>query len=341
VEGFPNLLTGPAKVGKTNFMLNFAAHMLTGKPFLGHATVKRPVILLLGEDDYATAQHSLLQICQSLRVEPGDLDGLYIRSVIDEPVAGGHRLATVDSDGGTSDTDFFRDTVATILRTHPRATIFIDPLLEFIGFDRYSDMSARGMVTQFLRSLCADGRTVIVTDHPSVTSTQSGRDVAGSVQMEASFPLVASINAGDWQGTAVRQQKVTFATKFNRYAPITSTTAWRVAGNRALLPDGAPGHTEEDDLVRVWRFVRDRLNEGLYCNHYDGASTADYPLQAMADELKMDKEYLRGLCHTLTGHKRKWLRHIDGAKGRPAHLALGPARPPAPEEPPKPDMPWE
>ena len=324
----PNLYTGRAKVGKTTFALNLAVAIVAGIPFLGRDTRALNVAMLLGEDAYGPVRDNLRRIAAELDADPACLDRIAIRSVLSEPVKAGHLLASIGDDGTVSDTAFMREVVVPfVTRSAEHTLLIVDPLAEFVSFNRYSDHSARALVTRWLNAVCRLGNvTPLLTDHPSLTGVREGRDVGGSQQMEASFPLVATLKAGEWSGVAFRQREMTFEVKFNRFAPEERVSFWRSERSPVLTRDGVAGHRPQDRMERVFRHVLGRLEKNLYCGR---TNASDHGPAEIARELAMTERDVAIALSSLTA--LKWLEYHQrsggGAGHTPAHYALGPEAP--------------
>ena len=319
-EGMPNLMTGKSKVGKTTFLLNLIAHMLAGRPFLDCKTAQRPVVAFLAEDNYGPIRDHLLAITSEMGLGHSVLERLHLRSILSEPLEDGF-LARVDDSGMVTSSRFMREGLVPFLATLENPLLILDPITEFISFNRYAEMSARRMVTGFCNSICriGNGVTVLLTDHPSIASGQQGRDVAGSVQMEASFPIVTTLKSGDWTEALVRQREMSFQTKFNRHAPEQAPKVfYRIAGRYTFTKDGAPGYTAKDRAVTVYRHVIERLDQDLQTTAQNrgghGPAEVAIALSLTEDEVKEAFKWLRAAA---------WLQYLDATGRTKGQFTLG------------------
>ena len=329
-ENNPNLLTGKSKVGKTTFLLNLIVHMLAGRPFLNCVTAQRPVVAFLAEDHYGPVRDHLIAICDELGIDRGVLTGLHLRSVVSEPLEDGF-LVKVDDNGVVDSKRFMNEGLVPFLATLERPLLILDPITEFVSFNRYAEMSARRMVTGWCNSVCRVGHgvTMLLTDHPSIAGGKEGRDVAGSVQMEASFPIVNTLKAGDWTGAAIRQREMTFEPKYNRHAIADKALKfYRIAGKFAVSQEAAEGNRLVDHMENVYRHVIMRLADGLYTKRTN--VNGCHGPESIALELNMVETEVREAINAC--QKANWLQWEDGAGGgkqgyAPAHLAQGTVRP--------------
>lgn len=314
----PIIVTGPPKTGKTTFLLNLAAHVAAGAEFLGATTRPTDIVMLLAEDEYGQVRDNLLAIVQAHGFDPSVLDRLHIRSVLSEPVEGGHWLARVDDQGNATGTQFMREIVAPYLAALDRPIWMVDPLVEFVAFNRYSEQAPRGLVHWLNNvSRIGNGVTPLITDHPTIASVEQGRDIGGSVQMEGSFPTVAAIKAGKWSQGLVRQRPMSFALKYARYSPEHSVDFYRVEGSPAFSSQGVPGTTAEDRRNAVYRYVIEGL--AMEPMRLVQQSNAGFGPQALAGEIGIEEKDAKLALSTLTG--LGWLQYeLRQGKGH-GHLA--------------------
>lgn len=315
----PIIVTGPPKTGKTTFLLNLAVHLAGGIDFLGAATRPSDVVMLLAEDEYGQARDNLLAIREAVGCDPAVLDRIYLRSVLSEPVEGGHWLCHADDNGKATNTPFMEQIVAPFLASLHEPVWMVDPLVEFVRFNRYSEQAPRGLV-HWLNNVAklGSGVTPLITDHPTIASVEQGRDIGGSVQMEGSFPTVAALKAGKWQGGITKQRPMSFALKYSRYAPEHTVDFYRLEGSPAFSTTAAPGNRPEDHRIAVYRHVLARLA---------------YDPPAFVTKTNVDGGYgPKGLAHDLAIEESKvktaleeclmlrWLEyHPGGGGGRQGH----------------------
>lgn len=324
-----NLITGKSKVGKTTFLLNLIVHMLSGRDFLGCKTKIRPVVAILAEDKYGQLRDHLVAICNELGIDRAILRNLFLRSVIDEPIEDGY-LVRVSDEGIVVPGRYMTEGLGPTLAALDHPLCIFDPITELIAFNRYAEMSARRMVTGFCNSVCRLGKgvTLLLTDHPSIAGVKNGRDVAGSVQMEASFPIVNTLKAGDWEGTLERQRKMSFETKFNRHAPEQAPkTFWRVAGTYAVSGQPLPGTSDQERHIAIYRYLLQQYDQGVYYAK-DLHNKKAYQLWEMANDLQRPVEDVRTSIDAL--EKLGWLRYekVPGGRDGVSCYKLGPKGPP-------------
>lgn len=72
-EGTLTLLAAPPKAGKSWFTLALALAVATGRPFMGRATRKTPVLYLSLEDSPRRLQYRARKVMQSLGIDPNEL----------------------------------------------------------------------------------------------------------------------------------------------------------------------------------------------------------------------------------------------------------------------------
>ena len=325
----PAIITGDAKVGKTTFLLNLALHIAAGSPFLGAATKPSDVLLLLAEDEYGQVRDNLLSIRMTANIDPAALERLHIRSVLSDSVEHGHRLADIADSGSVVDTQFIREIVAPTIAQHPGCVLMIDPLVEFVRFNRYSEQAPRGLV-RWMNSIARLGCTPLITDHPTIASMEQGRDIGGSKQMEASFPTVAALKAGKWEAGLTPQRPMIFELKYARYAMERKLDFWRQAGSPAFSLDGAPGTSPADRRNTVFRFIAEGLrmdDPPRYVTKTNSESSAWGGPKAVAQALMLSETAVKQALDELK--MLRWLQNSErsgGGRGGhvPAHYEAGP-----------------
>lgn len=340
-EHAPTLITGQSKTGKTTWLLNLVVCTLAGRTFLGRVAnnqrdesvsseVGRDIVLFAAEDDYGPLRDNLHAIVAQLGLPRSVLDRVHIRSLLSEPLEDGF-LARVDDAGNVAPSRFYAEGLLPYLKELERPLLLLDPITELVGFNRYADMSARRMVTNFCNGICREANaTVIVTDHPSVASTQSGRDVAGSVHMEASFPVVLTLRANE-RVSGVPQRTLELHTKYNRFVPpLEPITFYRRENEYAFRLDGVAGSTLQDHMREVYALIKHQLsfNPPTYINRRTRGPAGK----------ALDQQYIAG--HMLTHMSEKevtaaldamkashWVVQDPGGGGSggwPAHLIPNP-----------------
>lgn len=336
-ERAPNLVTGQTSVGKTTWLLNLIVSALAGRDFIGRSTRAqqpegslpesdvRDCVLFAAEDDYGPLREHLHAICDERHIDRSVLGRLHIRSLLGEPLEDGY-LARVDDYGNWAPLRAY-DAFIEYLRKLDRPLLMLDPLSELIAFNRYADMSARRMVTHLLEGICREGdATIVATDHPSIASIASGRDVGGSYQMESAFPVVHTLKGDEAADTG--QRMLQLVTKKNRFMPQPwpSITFYRRRDEYAFRDDPMRGTAKEDYMRLVYDFIVVGLR----------AFPAQYVNQWSA-RLRPDILTERHLEHDLHPLKAKqirqtmqdllddgWLIRADGAHGTPTHLMPNP-----------------
>ena len=258
----PIVITGPAKTGKTTFLLNLAVHMAAGVDFLGAAVRPSDVAMMLAEDEYGQVRDNVEAIRFALGCDPAVLERLHFRSVLSEPVPGGHCLCRIDDQGNATGSQFMREIVLPFLQRLNEPVWMVDPLVEFVALNRYSEQGPRGLV-HWLSEVAkvGNGVTPLITDHPTIASVEQGRDIGGSVQMESSFPTVGALKAGKWKDAVIPRRPMSFETKYARYAREQQINFFRLAKTPAFSLNGGPGSTAGDRRESVFNFVVDKLEE--------------------------------------------------------------------------------
>lgn len=269
LQNEPNLYTGDAGVGKTTLAENIAVAVASGVELLGASSTQATVLLLVAEDEYGPVRSNLLKISTEHEVDVRQ--GVHVLSVKADRIPGGHRLATIDDDGAVHDTPFMREVVAPWVAEHAAngpVLLVIDPLAEFISFDRYKDAPPRALATDFLDAVCRIGAkggsrgnvTVLVTDHPSKASMADGHHYAGSVQLKASFPLFATLKRDGKaeHGTAA----LTFSVEKGRYAGEEETKLLRRGNSPAFILASALA-TDAGVLTLVYDAIEERESRNV------------------------------------------------------------------------------
>jgi hypothetical protein len=326
-EGNANLITGRSKVGKTTFLLNLVVSCLASRSCITRSTGTpgddRDIVLFAAEDDYGALRDHLHAICEETGADRMVLDRLHIRSLVSEPIADGY-LARIDDRGEVLLSRFYTEGLMPFLQTLVRPLVILDPISELISFNRYADQSARRMVTNFCNGMIRGANaTLLITDHPSVTSQNSGRDVAGSVQMEAAFPIVLTLKAEEWSGEP-RQKRMTLETKFNRHAPESEPIRfYRRLDKFALYMEGNPGTNAQDHQRAIQELIIDGLNhrpQTYYIDRNINTARADGP-QYIASLLNIDERDTVAAIKALMSRKLIYMAVASGSgKETPRHL---------------------
>lgn len=335
LAGRPNLYTGDAGTGKTTLAVNIGGvSVVDGATLLGATVAKEHVVMLAAEDDYGTLRAEFDEVIREAGGNPA-IDGarVDIRSVETDPVPGGHILAKVTDDGTIIESPFMKDVVRPKLESIEGPILFIiDPLSEFVIFDRYKDIPPRALATTWLRSICnlgGPGRiTVLVNDHPSKASMESGAHYAGNVQMKAAFAYCATLIGGDWSvdGSGRKQRELTFKPLRAKYAAEEDVTLRRVGGSAVLrLPTDIPPSRDE---IMVYEHILERLEwdeptgKDGHSNHGPrsvamllkerGATDIDETRVKKAMERLVDRQWLvwnrgsgAGSSNRIVGHYRR------------------------------------
>jgi hypothetical protein len=336
----PLIMTGPAKTGKTTFLLNLALHLTQGATFLGTATRESDVVILVAEDEYGQARDAVRSITRAHGFDTDKVrQHFHIRSVVSEPVQGSHKLAMISDMGEITDTPFMRQVIFPFLQTLDRPVFIIDPLIEFIALDRYKEHAPRGLI-HFLNAVARiNGTTPIISDHPTLTSVKEGRDIGGTVQMEASFPTVAALKAEDWIENGVgAQQPLTFETKYARHARTRKLSFFRRENSYAYVTEALHGTTEIDVVRGVYQHVMDMLRERVYVH----STNSGYGPASVAQAMGMKEAAVKVALGRAVG--LRWLQYneresLSGGGKIPSHYGQGPIRPDKDEPAPKPEEP--
>lgn len=312
VANKPNLYTGLPGVGKTTLAQNLAVAVAAGIPLLGRDTMQQDVFLLVGEDEYGPVRDNLSAIRQTLGVPEEALDRIHVLSTLSEEIPGGHRLATISDDGQVADTPFMREYLAPWLASIPGPVLFvIDPLAEFVSFNRMLEEPPRALATTWLRAIIRIGNvTPLVDDHPSKASVESGAHYAGNVQLQASFALHATLIGHEWTGVDVKQRKLTFKVQKARYAAEDEVEFYRTNQGPAFLLDGAPGHTMKDIQYAIFRHIAERADRGLLTGRDD---RADYGPSDVGQDLGLDpRDVSRAMRMLEQDGRLQWNKQTGG-----------------------------
>lgn len=314
-EGFPAIVTGDAKIGKTTFMQNFALHIANGQSFLGADCRRRDVLMLLGEDMDREINANLEAIGAKLRMNS---ERVFTRSVVSEPYRPqGHRLALIADNGRVEEQAFLREVVIPAIMAHPGCVIIIDPLIEFFSMNRFAEAVPRGLIN-LLNAIRDLGCTPIVTDHPTQNSMDNDRDVGGSKQMEASFPTVATIKAKPWEHSGA-QRPMTFELKYARYSQISRINFFRFRDDPTYSTSAAQGYSLEDIQRKIYLWVvegcamsprRILVTRGAK-NVYKEACPALFFEPTDAAEW-FGLELAEFNAHLASLEKRQWLQFLSG-----------------------------
>lgn len=322
----PNLYTGDAGVGKTTLAENLAVAVAAGIPLLGADTMQQPVFLLVAEDAYGPVRDNLAAIRLAMKAPEGCLDDIHVLSVKDPRgrVHGGHRLCRIDDDGGVQDSAFMRECIAPHLAAVGQCLFVLDPLAEFVSFDRTKDEACRALATTWLYDVAQIGRvTPLVNDHPSKAAMREGFHYAGSTQLKAAFSLFATLIGGDWSGNHERQRELTFSVEKGRYAGEQQTKLVRVSSSPAFQLANGDLHAPDDNQAKVYLHILDRLDRGERTQSTD---RGEYGPTAVAMALGMDRKTVDRAMMALKA--RGWLgyeaRSGGGRQGTiPAGFTLG------------------
>lgn len=262
----PNLLTGDSGAGKTTLAENIAVAVAGGLPLLGADTRRMPVLLLVGEDEYGPVRDNLAAIRAATGAPESALEDIHVLSTESAVVPGGHVLARIADDGQVADTAFMREYLAPFLAGFDGPVLWImDPLEEFVQFNRLNDDASRALATTWLRAVTRIGAgrvTPMVNDHPSAAGMASGRHYAGSVQMRAAFPFFSTLIAGEWSGTLKKQRKLTLKGMKARYGAEDTVEFYRTSDSPAFTVEGVPGHSPKDHARKVYEHIVARLESG-------------------------------------------------------------------------------
>ena len=165
-------------LGKTPLNQELALSVISGKPFLGRATTKRPVIVLDGETPYADYRVSLERIAARLSVVPADMINLklFLRyGAVGDPYSEAFRGVIGKPKEAFA---FIREQ----LKRLSNALVIIDPLMEIIPFKDTDSFAALSIYHQ-LREILADFPQAAMlftlhlrkgTDDPKIGSANSG-----------------------------------------------------------------------------------------------------------------------------------------------------------------------
>lgn len=309
LEHEPNLYTGDAGVGKTTLAENIAVAVAAGIPLLGHATKQLPVFMLVAEDTYGPVRNNLLAIKQALQAPDAALDQIHVLSVKSDKIPGGHRLVTISDEGAVKNTEFMGYLAGRILEIGP-CLFVVDPLDSFATFNRYKDEPSRALSETWGRWICDElHATLLVNDHPSKASIQSGSHYAGSVQLKAAFTLFATLIGGQWSGMLSRQRDMTLSVLKGKYAGEDDTKFVRTSKSPAFVLQSGPQHQPDDHQVAVFDHVIARLDAGeevAKTNH--GYGPGEIGIALGLDEKRV-RHALAALC------SRMWLKKEEGVPG--------------------------
>jgi len=319
-----NLYTGRPKVGKTTLVENLAVAVAGGRELLGKPTHQGSVFFLAGEDRYGELRDNLRVIGASLQVSDDALQRyITLFSVRSDRVEGGHKLIDIDDSGIIRHGRFLREVVMPHLDSLLKPCLWIiDPLAVFVGFNRYSDTAARALVDGFFNDIVDMGVTPLLTDHPSQASVDDGRNVAGSVQLAAAFPLVGTLKAGDWQANI--QRPMTYEIIGSRYSASDEGNIdfFRLKDTPAFSQYGAPGHSKREVQEKVYNAVLDLVDNGASVSR-DKRAHADHTPATLAQYLIMNEADISAALTTCM--REGWLRELarDQKAGLPTRLTFG------------------
>lgn len=308
------LLMGDGGAGKTTALENLAVAIAAGLPLWGKETTKRPVYMIVGEDTEKYVTNNLEAIAEFMDAPQGALDNIHVISTLQHEISGGHTLAQITEDGGLSDTPFMRHIASQLVAG---CVLMVDPLAEFVEFDRNKDAAARALGTGWVRALNRAGITVIISDHPSTAGMARGDYVGGSRHMRSGFAVHAALIAEDW---IEQHRNMVFSFKRIRYAAEHNIELVRGA-SPAFFEHGGPKHTPTDCERAVYRHAYGRLQFGGEINVTDRGDhgPSEIVIAISTPERRYTKEAVKDALTALC--IRRWL--AKGDKG----YRLGPDAP--------------
>src|SRR5205807_7420634 len=111
-------------------------------------------------------------------------------------------LSVINDQGAITHMPFLTEYLIPRLQQYAGERLFfgVDPLQSFISVDRNKPIPAGLIGRRWAEDLCRlNGRTVTVqiTDHPSNAAVESGRHVAGDVQLRAGFPAYCTLKLNE------------------------------------------------------------------------------------------------------------------------------------------------
>jgi hypothetical protein len=184
----------------------------------------------------------------------------------------------------------------------------LDPLAEFVNFDRYKDVPARAVATNWLDGVCRIPGcrvTPLILDHPSRASMKEGHHIGGSIQLAAAFPFSATLKGGEWSGGIRKQRELTFEVLKGRYTAEGETKIVRSSMSPAFQLARSGAHVPDDHQIMVYKHVLNRIEQGLETKEHNRGGC--HGPAEIAHALKLDEKSAKS---ALTGlADRGWIRY--------------------------------
>jgi len=173
--GISAQLVAEGGAGKTMALVQLAASVATGEPWLGAFSVETPgrVLLILGEEDAGEARRRVYNAVRSSKAPAKPEDG----SIVVLPLAGVPcEMIRRGSDNNLQNGEFLTWLLEWVQQNGPFALVIIDPLSRFGGSDAETDNAAGTRFVQAAESIAnATGASVIVAHHSNKLSRGGGK----------------------------------------------------------------------------------------------------------------------------------------------------------------------
>ena len=175
VEGVPLSAYGDGGIGKTTIFSHMGLCIAAGKPFHGRKTKQKPVLLVLGEDDYGITGIRLKAAAEYEKIDYKQID-LRVYCTNGDDIS----LAKISDLGTVQTLPFFKE-LELRLAEKPGSFVVLDSMADIAQLPEKDRQPVNALFKKVLRTLCKKhSATILVLAHPSKQSMADGSWYSGS-----------------------------------------------------------------------------------------------------------------------------------------------------------------